>query len=202
MCASGEIHASSITSSAADPSVCAASPVSWGACPCVAHQESFGTARVTVFTQLASSREYLSRLDISGACEEVRRQLDQRLRRHTNRKGEVQVEWYVPRYAAVSKHKDKFERHLVDVARKSQAWAHSGGQLFGGPSHGGIGQMGPKSEGGVPAGVGLAELRLGRNWLELVLIEALAGVGGHTGSHAAPWAGGRAPGCRVRCPAE
>ena len=31
-----------------------------------------------------------------------------------------EVEWYVPRYRTVSKHKDKFERHLISVAHKCQ----------------------------------------------------------------------------------
>lgn len=83
-------------------------------------EESFGTARETVFAQLTASRNRLDKVDIAGSCEEVRRELDQRLRRHTNRKGEVQVEWYVPRHSTIAKHKDKFERHLVEVARKSQ----------------------------------------------------------------------------------
>lgn len=39
-------------------------------------------------------RGYLDRVDIPAACEEVRRDLDQQLRRHTNRKGEVQVPWH------------------------------------------------------------------------------------------------------------
>jgi len=81
----------------------------------------FGCARTTVFTQLTLYRKHLDRIDVVARCEEVRQELDQRLRRHTNRKGEVQVEWYVPRYGTISKHKDKFERHLIDIARKSQS---------------------------------------------------------------------------------
>lgn len=81
---------------------------------------NFGTLRTTVFIQLNTDRERLGRIDTTAVTEEVRRQLDQRLRRHTNRKGQVQVDWYVPRYSTVAKHKDKFERHLVEVVKKSQ----------------------------------------------------------------------------------
>lgn len=83
-------------------------------------EERMSAARAVVFTHLGHVRRHLDAVDIAGACEEVRLELDQRLRRHTNRKGEVQVGWYMPRYAIVAKHKDKFERHLVDIARKSQ----------------------------------------------------------------------------------
>jgi len=83
-------------------------------------EQHLANTRDGVFKNITSNLQYLDRVDIIGACEEVRRELDQRLRRHTNRKGEVQVEWYVPRYGTVAKHKDKFERHLVDVARKCQ----------------------------------------------------------------------------------
>ena len=44
-----------------------------------------------IFQNLQSQKRYLDRVDIPAACEEVRRDLDQRLRRHTNRKGEVQA---------------------------------------------------------------------------------------------------------------
>jgi len=83
-------------------------------------EENLFGLRNAIFQNLGSQKRYLDRVDIPAACEEVRRDLDQRLRRHTNRKGEVQVEWYVPRYGTVSKHKDKFERHLISVARKCQ----------------------------------------------------------------------------------
>ncbi|CAE7487991.1 Zc3h6 [Symbiodinium pilosum] len=83
-------------------------------------EENLSSLRSAIFENLAGQKRYLDRVDIPAACEEVRRDLDQRLRRHTNRKGEVQVEWYVPRYSTVSKHKDKFERHLVQVAQKCQ----------------------------------------------------------------------------------
>eukprot|EP00930_Biecheleria_cincta_P035834 TRINITY_DN24625_c0_g1_i3.p1 TRINITY_DN24625_c0_g1~~TRINITY_DN24625_c0_g1_i3.p1 ORF type:complete len:918 (-),score=218.72 TRINITY_DN24625_c0_g1_i3:395-3148(-) len=83
-------------------------------------QDCFGKSREGIFKNIQVARQYLERVDIPAACEEVRRELDQRLRRHTNRKGEVQVDWYVPRYGIVAKHKDKFERHLVYVARKCQ----------------------------------------------------------------------------------
>jgi len=83
-------------------------------------EESFGSLRTNVFDQLNVDRTHLGRIDTPGIMEEVRRQLDQRLRRHTNRKGEVQVDWYVPRSSTVAKHKDKFERHLVELAKKSQ----------------------------------------------------------------------------------
>lgn len=83
-------------------------------------EENLAGLRDAIFQNLQSQKRYLDRVDIPAACEEVRRDLDQRLRRHTNRKGEVQVEWYVPRYGTVSKHKDKFERHLISVAHKCQ----------------------------------------------------------------------------------
>ncbi|CAE7840485.1 Zc3h6 [Symbiodinium sp. KB8] len=83
-------------------------------------EENLSSLRSAIFENLIGQKRYLDRVDIPAACEEVRRDLDQRLRRHTNRKGEVQVDWYVPRYSTVSKHKDKFERHLVAVAQKCQ----------------------------------------------------------------------------------
>ncbi|CAK8993853.1 unnamed protein product [Durusdinium trenchii] len=83
-------------------------------------EENLYGLREAIFQNLQTQKRYLDRVDIPAACEEVRRDLDQRLRRHTNRKGEVQVEWYVPRYGTVSKHKDKFERHLISVAHKCQ----------------------------------------------------------------------------------
>lgn len=81
-------------------------------------EQRLDETRRTVFEHISDCRRGLDRVDIPAACEEARRELDQRLRRHTNRKGEVQVEWYVPRYSTVAKHKDKFERHLLEVARK------------------------------------------------------------------------------------
>jgi len=83
-------------------------------------EDNLSSLRSAIFENLVGQKRYLDRVDIPAACEEVRRDLDQRLRRHTNRKGEVQVDWYVPRYSTVSKHKDKFERHLVAVAQKCQ----------------------------------------------------------------------------------
>lgn len=44
--------------------------------------------------------------------------LNQRLRRHGNRQGKVQVEWFQPRKNEIEKHKIKFERHLISVAQK------------------------------------------------------------------------------------
>eukprot|EP00928_Gymnodinium_smaydae_P058571 TRINITY_DN4175_c1_g1_i2.p1 TRINITY_DN4175_c1_g1~~TRINITY_DN4175_c1_g1_i2.p1 ORF type:complete len:1496 (-),score=409.80 TRINITY_DN4175_c1_g1_i2:405-4892(-) len=82
--------------------------------------ERFELLRITVFTQLEAHRQHLDRVDVEGLCEEIQRQLDHRLRKHTNRKGAVQVDYYMPRYSTLSKHKDKYERHLVDIARKSQ----------------------------------------------------------------------------------
>mmetsp|Transcript_61884 Transcript_61884/g.109955 ORF Transcript_61884/g.109955 Transcript_61884/m.109955 type:complete len:1538 (-) Transcript_61884:220-4833(-) len=93
-------------------------------------EHHLASTRDSIFKNITSMRQYLDRVDIVGACEEVRRDLDQRLRRHTNRKGEVQVEWYVPRYGTVAKHKDKFERHLVDVARKCQDQDDSVDEVF------------------------------------------------------------------------
>eukprot|EP00933_Yihiella_yeosuensis_P062294 TRINITY_DN6524_c0_g1_i11.p1 TRINITY_DN6524_c0_g1~~TRINITY_DN6524_c0_g1_i11.p1 ORF type:complete len:1339 (+),score=386.61 TRINITY_DN6524_c0_g1_i11:47-4018(+) len=83
-------------------------------------EENLEKVREDVFGNVGVNKKYLDRVDIPAACEECRRDLDQRLRRHTNRKGEVQVEWYVPRFATIAKHKDKFERHLVEIARKCQ----------------------------------------------------------------------------------
>eukprot|EP00397_Hematodinium_sp_SG-2012_P009496 GEMP01009583.1.p1 GENE.GEMP01009583.1~~GEMP01009583.1.p1 ORF type:complete len:929 (+),score=263.92 GEMP01009583.1:148-2934(+) len=45
--------------------------------------------------------------------------LNQRLRRHGNRRGNVQVEWYIPSKSVIEKHKIKFERHLIQVATKN-----------------------------------------------------------------------------------
>ncbi|CAK0821703.1 unnamed protein product, partial [Prorocentrum cordatum] len=84
-------------------------------------EEQLATARETVFAQLGMCRKHLDRVDTPALCKAVRQELDQRLRRHTNRKGEVQVEWYMPRYNTISKHKDKFERHLIDAAKRNQA---------------------------------------------------------------------------------
>lgn len=86
--------------------------------------------RRTVFVQLAESRQQLDRVDVEGATEDVRRQLDHRLRKHTNRKGAVQVDVYLPRYGTISKHKDKYERHLIDIARKSRAHEDTFEKLF------------------------------------------------------------------------
>eukprot|EP00931_Biecheleriopsis_adriatica_P004181 TRINITY_DN105892_c0_g1_i1.p1 TRINITY_DN105892_c0_g1~~TRINITY_DN105892_c0_g1_i1.p1 ORF type:complete len:1662 (-),score=474.65 TRINITY_DN105892_c0_g1_i1:61-4488(-) len=93
-------------------------------------QDHLSQCRAEVFENITSLKQYLDRVDIPAACEDVRRELDQRLRRHTNRKGEVQVEWYVPRYGTVAKHKDKFERHLVDIARKCQEQDDSVDNIF------------------------------------------------------------------------
>ena len=54
-------------------------------------EENLAGLRDAIFQNLQSQKRYLDRVDIPAACEEVRRDLDQRLRRHTNRKGEVQV---------------------------------------------------------------------------------------------------------------
>jgi hypothetical protein len=84
-------------------------------------EEQLVTARETVFAQLGMCRKHLDRIDTPALCKAVRQELDQRLRRHTNRKGEVQVEWYMPRYNCISKHRDKFERYLIDAAKRNQA---------------------------------------------------------------------------------
>lgn len=62
--------------------------------------------------------------------EEINMQLDQRLRKHTNRKGEVQVEWFNPRHTTIEKHKTKFERHLITVAQKSAAQEEEGEECY------------------------------------------------------------------------
>ena len=54
-------------------------------------EENLSSLRGAIFENLSSQKRYLDRVDIPAACEEVRRDLDQRLRRHTNRKGEVQA---------------------------------------------------------------------------------------------------------------
>ena len=54
-------------------------------------EENLSSLRSAIFENLAGQKRYLDRVDIPAACEEVRRDLDQRLRRHTNRKGEVQA---------------------------------------------------------------------------------------------------------------
>lgn len=92
--------------------------------------ELLAGTRTTVFSHLAEQRRYLDRVDIPGHCEAVRTELDQRVRRHTNRKGEVQVEWYVPRYGIIAKHKDKFERHLLEMAKKNQSQDAAVEQIF------------------------------------------------------------------------
>lgn len=55
-------------------------------------EENLSGLRNAIFQNLGSQKRYLDRVDIPAACEEVRRDLDQRLRRHTNRKGEVQAD--------------------------------------------------------------------------------------------------------------
>lgn len=55
-------------------------------------EENLAGLRTAIFENLGSQKRYLDRVDIPAACEEVRRDLDQRLRRHTNRKGEVQAD--------------------------------------------------------------------------------------------------------------
>lgn len=82
-------------------------------------EERLAGARSGVFQHLAGCRKSLDCVDVEECCEEVRRELYQRLSRHTNRKGEVQVEWYMPRHGVITKHKEKFERHLADIARKN-----------------------------------------------------------------------------------
>merc|ERR1719271_2094092 len=84
-------------------------------------EESLKDTRTAIFKYLTSTRKSMRvEIDIMGRCEEVARNLDQVLRKHTNRKGEVQVEYYVPRYSVITKHKDRFERHLIEIAKKSQ----------------------------------------------------------------------------------
>lgn len=86
--------------------------------------------RSNVFAELATCREQLDSVDIDEECEKVRKELDQRIRKHTNRKGEVQVEWYVPRYGIIAKRKDKFERHKIDIAQKAQRHDDQSAVLF------------------------------------------------------------------------
>jgi hypothetical protein len=80
-----------------------------------------------VFRYMNEQREKLdadAQATILVASEDLTQQLDERLRRHTNRKGEVQVDWYQPRHGVITKHKDKFDRHLVMIAQKSMAQDH------------------------------------------------------------------------------
>ena len=60
-------------------------------------EDNLTSLRSAIFENLTGQKRYLDRVDIPAACEEVRRDLDQRLRRHTNRKGEVQVGWEMQR---------------------------------------------------------------------------------------------------------
>jgi hypothetical protein len=84
-------------------------------------EERLQSTRSSIFTYLTVTRRGLrEEIDIGARCEDVARNLDQVLRKHTNRKGEVQVEYYVPRYSVITKHKDRFERHLIEIAKKSQ----------------------------------------------------------------------------------
>ncbi|CAD7955727.1 unnamed protein product [Amoebophrya sp. A25] len=69
----------------------------------------------------AKARETLARED-----ERINMELDQTLRRHTNRKGEVQVDWYNPRNTIIEKHKNRFERHMISIAQKSSAQEDEG----------------------------------------------------------------------------
>mmetsp|Transcript_75901 Transcript_75901/g.180380 ORF Transcript_75901/g.180380 Transcript_75901/m.180380 type:complete len:1495 (+) Transcript_75901:73-4557(+) len=91
--------------------------------------DCFVGMREAVFYYLGKWYGKVSGIDVTDDCEAESRKLDQLLRKHTNRKGEVQVEWYVPRYGIVSKHKDKFERHIVAVANKNIAMEKSTDEL-------------------------------------------------------------------------
>lgn len=93
-------------------------------------EERLEKAREAVFAEIASRRVYLDRVDITSRCEEAKRDRDHRLREHTNRKGEVQVECYMPRYALLDKHKDKFIRHTTSVLDRYTADEDELGQLF------------------------------------------------------------------------
>jgi hypothetical protein len=84
-------------------------------------EENLKDTRSKIFEYLTNTRKSLrEEIDILARCEEIARNLDQTLRKHTNRKGEVQVDYYVPRYSVITKHKDRFERHLIEMAKKSQ----------------------------------------------------------------------------------
>jgi len=82
--------------------------------------ECFNGLREAVFFYLGKWYAKVNGIDVTDECEAESRQLDQLLRKHANRKGQVQVDWYVPRYGTVSKHKDKFERHIVAIANKNR----------------------------------------------------------------------------------
>jgi hypothetical protein len=90
-------------------------------------EEKVRALRNIVFRYMNEQREMLdadAQAEILAAQEELTQQLDERLRRHTNRKGEVQVDWYQPRHGVITKHKDKFDRHLVFIAEKSMGQDH------------------------------------------------------------------------------
>ena len=53
------------------------------------------------------------------AEEELSRQLEERLRRHVNRRGEVQVEWFQPRKQQIEKHRETLRRHFLFIATKN-----------------------------------------------------------------------------------
>ena len=69
-------------------------------------EEYLVSLRLNVFAYLGGWREKLNKIEVSSKCAQVARDLEQCLRKHVNRKGEVQVDWYQPRYAVVAKHKD------------------------------------------------------------------------------------------------
>merc|ERR1719386_284600 len=75
--------------------------------------------RHRTFELLGEHRVQLDTLDVKQHVEDISSDLDLRLRKHTNRKGEVQVEWYKPRHGIITNHKDKFERHLLDIADRT-----------------------------------------------------------------------------------
>ncbi|CAD7957798.1 unnamed protein product [Amoebophrya sp. A120] len=68
-----------------------------------------------------STLDDTARAVLKAEDERINMELDQTLRRHTNRKGEVQVDWYNPRYTIIEKHKNRFERHMITIAQKSAA---------------------------------------------------------------------------------
>lgn len=85
-------------------------------------QNRIAKIRNTVFIflqQCFDSVQQEGASDFAKAEEELSRQLEERLRRHVNRRGEVQVEWFQPRKQQIEKHRDTLRRHLLFVAMKN-----------------------------------------------------------------------------------
>lgn len=93
-------------------------------------EQRLARARQTVFEELAVRRVYMDRVDVASRCEEAKRDRDVRLRQHTNRKGEVQVDCCMPRYAIIDTHKKKFDRHKAFVQARFESDGSEFDQVF------------------------------------------------------------------------